>query len=118
MKWLNHPLVVIFITILAVSFYYSLNQSILKNSSSQTEADILEAQVKKMTEETQQLEETLVKTSLPLEKEKQIRDQLLMQKPGEYVVQLANDQRKKTPVPDPVPTTSPIDSWKQLFFWK
>jgi hypothetical protein len=115
-KVLFHPLTAVFLTVLAlglsISFLWSAQQ--LKKSDLIMEQALEETQ--KARQEFDAVASQAALAQDPVSKERIIRDQLLMQKPGEVVVQLPD---LEVPSPEPSPSAVPItpwEEWKKLLF--
>jgi cell division protein FtsB len=113
---LSQPLVVIIITFLIGCLCFSLFVSIFQLRSSAVKVAVLQADVEKQQQTASALENKLQKVQKPQAKEEIIRDQLLMQKPGEYVVQIPD-----LPAPSPTPdmnsaSLSPWQAWREILF--
>ncbi len=114
MKWLAHPLIVVGITLVAGLIYLSLQRGGAAAQQSALRVQQERERVAEMESTNNQLLQQLEQANTPLAKEKMIRNQLLMQKEGEYVVQLVMDPRA-TPAPaEPKPQQTPLDAWKKL----
>lgn len=116
MKWFTHPITILFFTLVAVVFFFSLEQSGQKSAQSQNTVSQLTIEVEKLEAENKALEVELKQAETPLNQEKQVRDQLLMKKPGEYVVQFAQDPRTKQVTPPQEEKETPLAAWKRLIF--
>ncbi len=109
---LAYILSALFVVILCISLYF--NQREIRQSTHQLSK--LEREVSIMADEVTELErETQVATSTAA-KEKIFRNELLMQKPGEYIVQVPD-----LPIPSPMPKVivkplKPWQQWKKLLF--
>ena len=95
--------------LVCLSLYFNSRQL---GGHSQDSLKTLQAQLDSEKSQVAQLEQTLTDAKSSFAKEKIIRDQLLMQKPGEYVVQLPN-----LTVPAPQQTLAavkitPWENWK------
>lgn len=88
LKLLYQPLVVAIITLLTLILCVSLYLSSTQLRSSSQKVAALQADVAKEQVVRDQLAEKLNETQKPSSQEKIIRDELLMQKPGELVVQM------------------------------
>src|SRR5688500_128724 len=95
---LKHPFILVIITVVALFYYLSLDKSAQKAEiSSQTVLD-LEQEIGQISGEVAILEKQLESANHPISQEKIIRNELLMQKPGEYVLQLPSiEVIEKTP---------------------
>ncbi len=111
-----HPVIIalfsLIILVLCVSLYINSRQ--IKNSGQSLFA--LESDVKKISSDVHNTEEKLHTAQDPFTKEKLVRDSMLMQKPGEYIVQIPD-------LPSPTPITqatkqefTPWQAWKKLLF--
>lgn len=113
-KLLSHPITLALCTTLAIIFYVSLDKSTQTVHTSATTLQSLEQQNKKLDTEVKILEEQVQSAQTELAKEKIIRNELLLQKPGEYVVQLPEDiLQPHQKAEDEAPET-PWEAWKRL----
>src|SRR5258708_6873444 len=87
-KLVSQPLVAVIITFLIGCVCFSLYLSIFQLRGSAAKVAALKADVQKQQEATDALSERLHNAQSSYSKEEIIRDQLLMQKPGEFVVQI------------------------------
>jgi hypothetical protein len=102
----------ILVTFLCVSLF--LNSREIRQS--QSHISFLEKNVEQEEQKTKLLEEKLAQAKSPEQKEAAIRNQLLMQKPGEYIVQIP-DMTVPSPTPSVAPQPlSPWQQWKKLLF--
>ncbi len=115
MKLIYHPLVVVVITLSAGLFYWSLLRSERQiKLSSQTVVD-LEQEVTRADERVRQLEQEVALTTTSAIQEQIIRDELLMKKPGEFVVQLPDlTQTNQQPGEISSGPNQPLQEWWQL----
>ncbi len=88
-KVLQHPITIILFTLLCGVLVISLRKSSQKKSLSSQEISTLEEKAYALSQEVQGLQEEVERSKSLEYKEKIIRNELLMQKEGEYVVQLA-----------------------------
>ncbi len=119
-KILYHPIIILVLTIGAIMFFFSLDKSGKKIQNSSENIKILEYEVGQISNEIIELEEKIEVVESEQFKEKVVRNELLLQKPGEYVLQIANtdtvksesegDQKLNTLPPNP------IDNWFSLIF--
>ena len=112
---LKHPSVVLLLTIFAVLYYVSLDSSAQKATVSSDTVEVLEQEVNQMTLEVSDLEKKLEAANHPISKEKVIRNELLMQKPGEYVLQLPPIESSETPAVQKA-EKSAWEEWKEVLF--
>lgn len=114
MRWLTHPLVIALLTLAGLIFSYSLTTNLHRTRSSTEHLSVLEQEVEEMASETLELEERAAKAQSQEAQEKIIRDELLMQKPGEVIVQLPEINRSDLPLPSPSPSPTPWEAWKKV----
>jgi hypothetical protein len=120
---LYNQITVIIFTIITISICISLYLSAHQLGSSTQRVSDLEKQVKQQQDDVVQLQNSLEKSKQPFAKEKIMRDQLLLQQPGEYVVQLPEISR---PSSTTIGTSNilasdnsqltPWEAWKQVLF--
>jgi len=67
-----------------------------------------------MSNEIMKTEEKIIETDSDIFKEKIIRNELLLQKPGEYIIQLPNINNKKTSEKINFDENEPIGEWIEL----
>jgi type II secretory pathway pseudopilin PulG len=113
---LEHPLVIVIITVVAGIFMFSLYVSSNRGRSGEETLSSLEQSVTNQQERVRTLEEQAQLSKDPFVQEKIQRDERLLQKPGEIVLQLPPlTVASPTPEPKPTPDT-PWQEWKQLLF--
>lgn len=112
---LKHPVVALLITIFAVLYYLSLDSSAQKATVSSNTVEELEQEVNQMSNEVAVLEKKLDTANHPVTQEKVIRNELLLQKPGEYVLQLPPIEVEETPSPT-VEKKTPWEEWQTVLF--
>ena len=114
---LFHPLTVIVITIISIVITISLFANAKEINSSNNAIKILEDRVKIEKEKVNQLELKLDQASQEFTQEKIIRDELLLQKPGEYIVQISKnpvtDKQEQQPT---IEAKTPWQEWWGLIF--
>ena len=118
-KLLYHPITIFVLTILIVSFFFSLDKSSKKMQSSSANIHILEHEVEQISNEVIELEEKINRTTSLQFKEKVVRDELLLQKEGEFIIQIPDfigENTDNTCINDCSNTiiNSPIFAWKEL----
>jgi len=104
------------LTIISVVFSISLYKSAQKTRYSTQNLQSLEEKISQMEQETIALEETLVAAQQPFNQEKIIRDELLMKKPGEYIVQIPDDLTYVKKTLAQTELSKPWEEWKELLF--
>lgn len=118
-KLLYHPVTVLSLTIVAIMFFFSLDKSSKKTQISSENIRVLEYEVNQISQEVIQLEEKIEDSESLQFKEKVVRNELLLQKPGEYILQISNqitenisDQENKNLIQN----ESNIKKWQNLIF--
>ncbi len=114
-KIIYHPLTIIFLSLIAVYFIFSLRSNQKKIDLSRKNIKNLKQIVSKMEKDYNQQTEELKTAKKPLTKEKIVRNELLFKKPGEYVLQLP----KINPVqPEEkfIEEKTPWEKWRNLLF--
>lgn len=91
-KILYHPIVTFALTIGAIMFFFSLDKSGKKTQNSSENIRLLEYEVEQISKEIIELEEKIDVVESGEFKEKVVRNELLLQKPGEYVLQIAETE--------------------------
>lgn len=114
MKWLAHPLTVLAISLVAVIAVVSLRRGQRVGDQSGAQVAQLRQEVDRLNTQHEQLKTELQKAGTPLAQEKMIRDQLLLKKEGEYVVQLTDDPRLREQAVVPAASPTPLEEWKKL----
>lgn len=111
---LQKPLTIIIVTIISLIFLISLKKTASKSIISQKNVELLEQKLQDINKRISNEEKSLDTASSEFEKEKIMRDELLLQKPGEYVLQIplettnySNDNNNQQ--------LSPLETWKKLF---
>lgn len=112
---LKHPAVILLITILAVLYFLSLDSSAQKAEVSLETVAVLEQEVDEMASEVSVLEKQLEAANHPITQEKIIRNELLLQKPGEYVLQLPETEVVEAQLPK-AKEKSPWEEWQEVLF--
>ena len=116
MRYISHPLAIIIFTLLSGLFSLSLYSGLQRTRVSSEQVGVLEQEIAQIASEVSGLEKQVQLASSSAAQEKIIRDELLMQKPGEIVVQMPS----LTTTPEPVITTSsevtPWQQWLELLF--
>lgn len=115
-KLLLHPVSALIITMVAVLFSLSLYKSTQDIRSSQAGLDQLEGEIAQLGSEVQSVQAEMQQADSPLVKEKIIRNELLMQKPGEYVIQIPEVIEEPGAVLPESSDTQPWQEWQQLLF--
>ena len=116
LKILYQPLVIAIITLLTGILCLSLYVSSFQLRGSSEKVAVLKADVEKQQALADELAKKLEAAQHPFSKEELIRDQLLMQKPGEFVVQMPNLPVNDLDLGVTPQQTSPWQEWKKLLF--
>lgn len=116
MNWLRHPLALLAFTLFSGLFSLSLYSSWRKNQASGGQVATLEQQVTQMTQELTALEKQLDIASSSASQEKIIRDQLLMQKPGERVMQIPDVPVETQTGPTATPSPTAWEEWQKILW--
>lgn len=112
-KWLFHPITVLVATLLAIWLYLSLLRTEQKMELSSESVAVLDQEVQQIANEVSQLNQRLDRASSEQSQEQKIRDELLMKKPGEYVIQLPQNEVIEKPS-EKNSKTSPLQEWLVL----
>ena len=115
-KIFENKLTLIIVIILVAIFSISLKKTRLKTEYSEKVLKQKSLGVEKLKEEVDKLEEKNRVLDNKFYKEKIIRNELLMQKPGEVVIQLPPEATRPSPTLSPTPTPSNIKKWEKLMF--
>lgn len=108
---LKTPIFLIFATIITIVFYISLSKT--KQRVSQTSELI--AKTEQTNAEIEKRNADLEEKLQNLDKDIIIHDQLLMQKPGEYVVKVPEMPAPQNQ-PDPTTDQSNLEKWLKVLF--
>ncbi len=116
-KLLEHPLTIILITIVSALLIISLRRTAKKSDQSTAEIAQLEEKAYNLSQEVKDLQDELEHSKSPTYKEKILRDQLLLQKDGEYVVQLSVPEIEHNDAEiTPQKTKTNQEKWFDLLF--
>jgi cell division protein FtsB len=123
-KILNHPVVILALSIVAIIFFFSLDKSSKKTQSSAENIRILEYEVGQISNDIMDLEEEITYSESDEFREKVLRNELLLQKPGEYVLLIAESKEEKAEDcldadcqnANQTKVESPIQAWQKLLY--
>lgn len=115
-KLLFNPISFLVITIVSIIFSISLYKSAQRTSYSTENLKSLEEEVEQIEAEVLALETAIEESQQPFAKEQIIRNELLMKKGGEYVIQIPDELVNKTQEIIEVETSSPWVEWQKLLF--
>lgn len=110
-KIIFHPLTVSVFSILGAIFWWSLHRNAEQIRNSTENVALLDQEIAQTASEISQLENNLDEASLLFNQERIARDELLLQKPGEYTVQFP-------PITSPEPSTTPVASKTPWQAWQ
>ncbi len=119
MEWKRifyHPLTAFFITFLVVLVLFSLASTRRKNQEQFEAFQKREALLENQKNEKDLLQLQKAEVNDPFYQEKVLRDELLLQQPGEKIIQLPEIKLEEpTPTPTQTPAT-PWQEWRELLF--
>ncbi len=116
MRYLGHPLVLIVFTLLSALISLSLYSGLKRTRISSEQVDVLEQEIGQIARDVSELEKDVQIASTSGAQEKIIRDELLMQKPGERVIQMPEVEASPIPRPSPSPTPTNWQRWQMVLF--
>ena len=116
-KFLAHPLVLVSITCVAVLLFFSLEQSGKKADTSTLAIQTEQEKKEQLAAEVSELTLELTEAESPLYQEKLIRDELLLQKDGEIVLQIPTQKAVNESI-EPVIQLTPWQEWQAVFTQK
>ena len=112
---LKNPFVIAMLTIIAVFYYLSLDKTAKKALTSSETVNEVEQEVETLSSQVAVIEKKLEDAQQPLADEKVIRDELLLQKSGEYILQLPAVVAEETMPPLETQKT-PWQEWQEILF--
>lgn len=89
---LFHPLTALLFTVIAILFVVSLRKTAQKSEVSSKNVEVLEEKINQLSGEIEAEQQALEYASSKLAREKMLRNELLLQKPGEYILQIPNEE--------------------------
>jgi hypothetical protein len=102
-------------TLVALVFAYSLLTTLQKIQTSSKAIEVLDQEIAKISSDVSGLRKNVAQSQTSLTQEKIIRDQLLLQKPGETILQIsALPEEEKIVVSQN--SVSPSQAWWNLFW--
>ncbi|OGJ37577.1 MAG: hypothetical protein A2383_00980 [Candidatus Pacebacteria bacterium RIFOXYB1_FULL_39_46] len=114
-KIISHPLVIVVLTVLAVLFIFSLRKTAQKSQIAIENVAILEESIQDLANQIEKERELIDYSNTDLAKEKILRDELLLQKPGEYVLQIPDDETLL--IEDTIAKQkTPWEEWRAVLF--
>ena len=115
-KLVFNPIAFIGITIISIIFSVSLYKSAQRTRYSTENLKSLEQEVAETEKEVAALETAIQESQQPFAKEQIIRNELLMKKGGEYVIQIPDELVSKTQSVVESKKNSPWEEWQKLLF--
>lgn len=116
-KLFLHPLAVVLITLICFLIFFSLKKTSQKATISNKNIQVLEQEIEQLEQFIISNQNKLYQSEQKFAKEKILRDQLLMQKDGEIIIQLPIEDlevEKK----DKKLAVSPLEEWQKLWMWR
>lgn len=110
-----HPIVLIVATVASFLFILSLRKTALKSEVSSQNVALLEEKIAQISEEVEQEKEAIEYASSGLAKEKILRNELLLQKPGEYVLQISGESSLEIGDKENQEKSN-LEAWRELVF--
>ncbi len=112
-RLLYHPLTAILVTALVIYFVISLRSNLKKLEISRQNLSNIQQDVSQLSKEVETQKQTLNEAQQPLTKEKLARDELLLKKSGEYVIDLPDIVLTDVEL-ESSPSPRPIEKWIEL----
>jgi hypothetical protein len=112
---LAHPLIILALTFLVVLFVISLQKTAQKSRVASENVRLIEEKNAELTIQIEAGQQALDNAGTDLAKEKILRNELLLQKPGEYVIQIPDEliiQQQSGEIQE----KSPWQQWQDLLF--
>lgn len=114
-KLIQHPLTILLATILTIVFFISLESSSNKTQVSSQNIQVLEQEVSQISEEIIKLQDKIEQTGTQHFQEKIVRNELLLQKPNEFVLQIPQNTLDDTEIKEHTQAKeTPLQQWKSL----
>jgi len=114
-KLFNHPLIILLFTILTSLFILSLRRTAQKSQTATENVTLLENQIDQLSDQIESEQQTIKYAASDLAKEKILRNELLLQKQGEIVLQIPDDETL-TIEAEAAEQKTPWQEWKELLF--
>ncbi len=111
---LEKPFTILIATIITLLFIISLRKTASKSLISQHNIELLEQKLQAVNQQIITEQKDLETTSSEFAKEKVMRDELLLQKPGEYILQIPLEYQNSSSELQ-LPPSTPVEAWKKLF---
>ncbi len=111
----DHRLIAFFITIVVIIFLFSLRKTRLKSDSSTQILKQKQQSVAQLKKDLEEIRQRNAKFKSDFYQEKIIRNELLMQRPGEIIMQLPIEEKQTLISPTPTPELKNFQKWLNLF---
>lgn len=126
-QFFSHPIIIIIVTILAVAALLSLNKSKERVHIAKQNVAVLEHEVAKIAKEVAETQLAITAADTEFAKDRTLRNELLLQKTGEYIVQIPSPEEKPSSVIEleqriidgqieEKVEKEPVMAWRQLLF--
>lgn len=114
-KLLAHPLVILAITLVCGLLVFSMQKTAGKSRVSSDNISVMEQEVAELNTQLELEKQALEYGSSDLAKEKILRNELLLQRPGEYVIQIPDLDQVRNQTAETTAKT-PWQEWSELLF--
>jgi cell division protein FtsB len=115
-KFLNHPLALLMFIFLSALYSFSLYKTTQKSSVSQDKSTALAQEIDRIVSENERLEGQLEQANTPLAQEKIARNELLLQKPGERVIQISENPSVTQAQKQTFQEKTVWEQWQEVLF--
>jgi flagellar basal body-associated protein FliL len=116
LQLLKHPLVLLLCGIGVIVFYFSLNATADKRAQSAAVLQQSEKELVLMQKQVEDLEKIAISSQTDAAQDKIIRDELLLQQNGEFVVMIVDLPKQEEIVEIEKPALTPWQEWRELLF--
>lgn len=113
---LRNPLILVLFVCLSIAYSFSLYTTTKKSAGSQVTSAQLGAELQSIQAENTQLETELQQANTPFAQEKILRDELLLQKPGEIVLQVVAPPEQSVEPEQTATHQTPWEEWQEVIF--
>lgn len=114
-KLLAQPIVIAVVTIFVILFVISLQKTAQKGQVAAENVAVMEEQIDTLTGQIEQAQQALEYESSPLAQEKILRNELLFQRSGEYIIQIPDEAELLENGPD-LELKTAWQEWQELLF--
>lgn len=116
-KLFYNPISLIVFVLVVFTISLSLRETAKRADLAKKEVSALEQEVTMLQADTTAAEELVTERQGEFMREKIARNELLLQKPDEIIVQLPPITPKPLPTPT-VSTVTPLEQWRRAIFWR